>query len=355
MTKALKILRNVFITKTPIYVIFFVTSFCNAKCKMCFNWKNIDKAKQKQELKLDEIKKIFGNFSSIQQLTLSGGEPFLRDDLPEMLEFISQKNDAQMITIPTNGILTDRIFEQTKSILNSIKKDTHLRISLSVEDIGEKHDKIVQVKGAFKKVLNTYHKLHSLLDSYKNLNIDIGICCSKYNKKNMKKILEYCNNYFKDCTISMVLARGDTRNAKSKDITSKEYSEIVDYYNKIKNLKKKNKPFSKIFNTLSKVVNNQVIEVMDSGKMPSRCYAYSKLIVIQSNGDVFPCEYLNKKLGNLKEYNYDIKKILRLEKNKKIEAFIKKRGCYCTWECALSNNIVCNPGGYFKFLWELIK
>ncbi len=84
MKKILKLLRNTFITRTPVYVMFFVTSFCNARCLMCFNWQRIDGAVQKDELKLDEIKKIFSSFSSIQQLTLTGGEPFLRNDLSEM-------------------------------------------------------------------------------------------------------------------------------------------------------------------------------------------------------------------------------------------------------------------------------
>jgi len=353
MKKTLKIFKNLFITETPVYVIFFVTSFCNARCKMCFNWRNIEKAHLKQELKLDEIKKIFNNFSGIQQLTLSGGEPFLRNDLPEMLEFISKKNDVQMITIPTNGILSDRIFEQTKNILNKIKRDTHLRICLSVEGIGEKHDDIVQVKGAFKKVQDTYHKLYSLLNYHKNLNIDICLCCSVFNKKYVKEIVKYCDDYFKGCTIEIILARGDTRDKFSKNITPKEYQEILDYFYQLKSVKKANRPFAKIFNILEKIVSNQVVQIMKTKKMPSRCYAYSKMTVIQSNGDVFPCEYLDKKLGNLRDYNYDIKKILNEENNKKVEKFIKSGKCHCTWECALANNIVCNPKTYPLILKNL--
>jgi radical SAM protein with 4Fe4S-binding SPASM domain len=322
---------------------------------MCFNWKNINKAKKKNELKIDEIKKIFNNFFSLQQLTISGGEPFLRDDLPEILEFISHNNDVQMITIPTNGILSEKIYVQTKNILKKISQDTHLRIALSVEGIGKEHDNIVQVKGAFKSIQNTYHKLHPLLTSYENLNIDIAICCSSFNKKNIKKLLKYSNEYFKDCTIELVLARGDARDPLSKRVSSDEYKEILDYFYNIKNVKKSNKPFSKLINLLSKIVNKQVIQVMDTSEMPSKCYSYSKMIVIQSNGNVLPCEYLGKKLGNLREYEYDIKNVLKDKKNIKIKNFIKDKKCFCTWECALINNIVCNAKLYPLVLIELIK
>ena len=354
MKRTLRLLQNIFISDTPIYVIFFVTSFCNARCKMCFNWKNIEEADREQELKLEEIKKIFSNFSRIQQLTLSGGEPYLRDDLPQILEFISKKNDVQMITIPTNGILSDKIFEKTKDILNRIKKDTHLRISLSVEGVEESHDEIVQVKGAFKKIQDTYRKLQSLAGSYKNLNTDISLCCSVFNKKDFKNLIKYCNECFRGCSIEPILARGNTRDKFSKEVSRSEYREILDYFYKLKGTKKDNKPFSYVIDTLERIVNRQVIQIMKTKKMPGRCYAYSKMIVLQSNADVFPCEYLDKKLGNLRDYNYDIKKILNQKDNRDVEKFIQLGNCFCTWECALTNNIVCNLKSYPRFFKELI-
>jgi len=354
MKKTLKGLRNIFFTKTPMYVFLFVTSFCNARCKMCFNWREIENARRDEELKLDEIKKIFGNFSSIQQLTISGGEPFLRDDLPEILEFTSYANDVQRITIPTGGILSDKIYGQSRRILDRIKKDTHLRIGLSVEGVGEKHDEIMQVKGAFKNLQETYRRLHSILNSYKNLNIDISICCSVFNKGDLKELIRYCDEYFKDCTIGICLARGDTRDSSSKNVTPAEYKEIIDYLYQLKTASKANKPFAGLIDVLTKDVNNQVLQILETKKMPSRCYAYSKMIVLQSNGDVFPCECLNRKLGNLRDCDYDIRRILRQKDNKQTDKFIRGGNCCCTWECALINNIVCNPRLYPKVLRELI-
>ncbi len=355
MKKILKAAQNIFITKAPTYVFFFVTSFCNARCKMCFNWRNTDRADLAKELKLEEIKKAFNSFSNIQQLTISGGEPFLRDDLPEILGFISRKNDVQMITLPTNGILSDKIFRQTADILKRLKKSTHLRLGLSVEGIGEKHDEIVQVKGAFECIKNTYQKVLPLTKACKNFNLDIGLCCSAFNKDDLKDTIKYCNEYFKGCTIELVLARGDTRDKLSKNVTNKEYQEILDYFDRLKEAKKINKPFARVFNALAKIANNQTAQIISTKKMPSRCYAYSKLIVIMSNGDILPCEYLGKKLGNLKDYGYDITKILNKKNNKEIEKSIRNGECFCTWECALINNLVCNPRMYPMVLKELIK
>ena len=355
MKRVRRILQNVFLTKTPIYVIFFVTSACNARCKMCFNWRNMENVPPAEDLKLDEIEKIFDNFGDIQHLTISGGEPFLRSDLAEILEFASRKNTVQMITIPTNGILPEKTFAETQRILEKIRPETHLRINLSVLGIGKKHDEITQVPGSFEKILRTYRMLRPLLGFYKNLNIDTSLCCSVFNKKSAKETLKYCNEHFKDCTVEITLARGNTRDRLSKDITAREYGEILDYYYRLKNARKENKPFAGIISSCDKIVNSQVLQIMKTKKMPSRCYAYSKMIVLESNGEVAPCEYLDTKLGNLRDYGYDIKKILAKEENKKVWKFIEDGKCYCTWECALINNIVCNPKIYPRVVGGLIR
>ncbi len=357
MIKLLKIFKNIYLTKTPIYVVFFVTSICNARCKMCFNWKSINEADLKKELSFEEIKRIFAGFSSIQQLTISGGEPFLRQDLPEILGYISHKNDAQMITIPTNGILTEKVVQQTRQILERIKKTTHLRISLSVEGLAAVHDNIVQVKGAFDRITETYRQLQPLTKQYKNFNLDIGICCSVYNKKNMKELLDYSFAHFKDCSIQLVLARGDSREKGAKEVTSQEYKAILDHYYRLQRRYrvKTNKPFLSLVDTLGRIVNYQVVRLLLNRKMPSRCYVYDKMIVLQSKGEVLPCEYLNKSLGNLRDYDYDLNKMLENPKNKQIRDDIAAGKCFCTWECALANNIVCNPRKYVKVLKTFVK
>ena len=149
------------------------------------------------------------------------------------------------------------------------------------------------------------------------------------------------------------MARGDTRNKKAKQVTLEDYKNFVSFYNK--NVQSENRPFSFFVKSMTRMVRNQVITILKTKKMPVVCQAYNKLIVIQSNGDVFPCEYLNKKLGNLKKFNYDIKKILGLSENKKINRFIKRKSCWCTWECALTNNIACDPKQYPYLLWQIIK
>ena len=65
---------------------YFVTSKCNARCEFCFNLENIVnwKARQKDELTLEEVQKVTASFGRLPYVTFSGGEPFARTDLAEV-------------------------------------------------------------------------------------------------------------------------------------------------------------------------------------------------------------------------------------------------------------------------------
>lgn len=334
-------------------MIFFVTSNCNARCRMCFNWERTDNFRKEDELYLDEIKKIFNSFSSIQQLTISGGEPFLRDDLPEILDFISHRNDVQQITIPSNGIKTNIIIKKANDILKRLNKNTQLRIGLSIQGLDTNHDEIVQVKGAFKNIVATYEKLKILKSHYKNLQIGVSICLNKYNKENFHTTLDRLSHDFKECDILITLVRGNPRDQSSLDVTDIEFEKAISHFERLNVKERKKSIFSRINFELAKLVYNQIPFVRKTAKMPTRCYAQSKLIVLQSNGDVYPCEYLNKSLGNIRDYQYSIRAILK--SNSDILDFIKSKNCYCTWECALSNNVVHTPRFYPIVLGEVIK
>ena len=51
----------------------FVTSRCNARCRMCFNWKNLKDSAKREELSIEEIEKIAEGFAGLHSLIVSGG------------------------------------------------------------------------------------------------------------------------------------------------------------------------------------------------------------------------------------------------------------------------------------------
>ena len=87
-----------------------LTNACNAKCEMCEIWKE-ENISQFDNALLEKLPK------SLKNITLSGGEPFLRNDLSEIVERVKSVCSKTRIVILTNGILTDIITEQMKKII----------------------------------------------------------------------------------------------------------------------------------------------------------------------------------------------------------------------------------------------
>ena len=106
---ALKQIKNlteqIFKPKRLNTVVFFVTSICNEKCRHCFYWEELN---QKGDLTFEQIRRISETMPAISDLWLSGGEPFMRKELAEILELFYRNNDIRWVNLPTNGLFAER-------------------------------------------------------------------------------------------------------------------------------------------------------------------------------------------------------------------------------------------------------
>ena len=158
----LKFSKYFFIKNNPIYLTYFVTNKCNLKCQHCFYWKNLNL--KKRELTLEEIDKFSKNLKDILVLNITGGEPFLRKDLPDLIKTFYINKKPIILTINTNGFLTNKIISDTEKILSFYKLP--LIIEISLDGIKEDHDKVRYVEGAFDKSILTFKKLKELQNNY---------------------------------------------------------------------------------------------------------------------------------------------------------------------------------------------
>src|SRR3989338_6883484 len=106
--KIINLAKSAFNNK-PWYLIFAVTAECNLRCSMCFYWKNIEDYDPRKELALHEIERIAPQFDNLLQLTLSGGEPLLREDCLEITKVFAASTPVRRITLTSNGMLPEKI------------------------------------------------------------------------------------------------------------------------------------------------------------------------------------------------------------------------------------------------------
>lgn len=178
-------------------LIITVTNRCNHSCAMCYYHDSVNR--EIKELSKNEFKKISLSLGNIDHLMISGGEPFLRKDLPSICKIFSENNNTRSLFIPTNGSLPKTIVSGISEIFKMIPK-AKLTLMLSLEGKEKIHDRIHDKKGAFSSVLETIEKLNyfrfKLLKENKffglllntvvtNQNIDEVIPLMQYVKENV--------------------------------------------------------------------------------------------------------------------------------------------------------------------------
>ena len=138
VTDAVSFLRSYFSAK-PSYLIYFVTAVCNARCKHCFYWAEIESANARNELKLEEIAKIARSLDPLIYLSIGGGEPFLRSDLTQVVETYYRNSSLQYLNIVTNGVYTERVMKTVAALLISCPR-LKIKIQVSIDDCEKAHD-----------------------------------------------------------------------------------------------------------------------------------------------------------------------------------------------------------------------
>jgi len=336
----------------PEYITFFVTNKCNARCEHCFYWKELNSPLK--ELSLDEIEKIAQAIDEFSFLVLTGGEPFLRDDLAKIVKIFYKTNNLRKANIMTNGSMPDKVSRVMKDIMVECP-DLYMTLFVSLDEIGDRHDKVRGLEGIYKNALETITRLKEVQAAYPRLSLGIALVYSSLNENKITDIYNHIKINIKPDTVNCAFVRGDLKNALLK-------TRNVDNFMKLQEMIKGDLIHNDLRGAFDPIIGDlvnackfesisQLARIVKEDKYFFPCYAGKINAVIYPGGDVFPCELLNDKMGNLREYNYDFKKIWFSKRSGQIRKKIKKSKCYCTHGCNLLPNIMFNPA----FSGKIIK
>jgi Fe-coproporphyrin III synthase len=142
----------------PRYLVFAPTYRCNLKCTMCGVHQD-PRFQGKSECSLDEFKQVFSDpgFQGLDLIRFTGGEPFLRKDFPQLVQFICRTCRPRSIYITTNATLTERIQELLD--IFPFEGPTTLHLQLSIDAIGERQDAMRGVPGTHRRITETLELL----------------------------------------------------------------------------------------------------------------------------------------------------------------------------------------------------
>lgn len=287
----------------PINLMIELLTNCNERCKHCYisnyNYKG---------LSTDELKDIILQFRKLGGLNLSftGGEVFLRDDLFELIEYA--RNLYLRVFLLTNGsLITDEIARRLKKL-----NITELSISLYSMD-EDVHDEVTGVKGSFRKTMQGIN----FAIKY-NISVIIKTPLMLINRYSYRDVKKFCDeNDFEFISSALIFSKNDG---------CKEPKKLNIYGDELKKV-------------LSDIKQYEPIGQLNN--FDEACGSLKYTLAIDSLGNIYPCNSFYYKLGNIREST--LIDVWKSEKLKKIQNIMKEDLKKCK-ECKLES--LCNrcPG-----------
>ena len=271
-----------------------ITHRCIAKCIMCNIWKI---PAHVEDLPLARwIELLSSNlFSDLRELDITGGEPFLRKDLPDLFSGIcrlKQKNLLKLrsIAVTTNGLLTEQVLDATETILKALKASgLDLVMVCAMDGIGKVHDKVRGYKNAWKKVNETVQGLKMLRKRYPNLLIGLKTTILPINVASLEAISRYAdeNGLFtiiSPCIITDARYLNPDR-AVDLAFTEEMKQTAADFFRK--------DSFRWSFH------GRALVRYFETGLMEKPCTCGFNYFFVRSTGRVLLCPLIDKSPGNI--------------------------------------------------------
>ncbi len=304
-----------------------VTYRCNARCNMCNRYKA--PSKPDEELSVEVIKKLPRMYFT----NITGGEPFIRDDLEEIVKELEKKSDR--IVISTNGFFSDRI-------INLCKKFPNIGIRISIEGLERTNNKIRGLDDGFNRGYSTLLKLKEM--GVKD--IGFGMTVQDVNACDLVPLYELSNQ------LDMEFATASLHNSfyfvEAKNIIKDRMMVASNFEKLINKLLESNSP-KKWFRAY---FNHGLINYIFGQNRLLSCDMSFDTFFVDPYGDVMPCNGTKDKevMGNIN--NQDWNEIWNSVQAEKVRNKVR----HCDRKCWMIGSVSPAMHKYiWKPLWWVIK
>lgn len=271
-----------------------VTRRCIARCVMCNIWQA---PADLPELSVTQWLEVLRSpvLSELKELDITGGEPFLRDDLAELLLGIGRLKAEHLqrlrsIAITTNGILTQKILDEVATVIAHLEQaGISLVFACGMDAVGEIHDRIRNVTGGWARLHTTIEGLKGLRDQHPSLVIGIKTTVTRYNIDELDQLCQYADEHGFFTIISpYILTANRYANIGQDDLLSLTPADT-----------EKLKKFYTSERFRWSYHRTELLRFLETGQMKKPCSAGFNYFFIRSTGELFACPIIATPLGNV--------------------------------------------------------
>jgi MoaA/NifB/PqqE/SkfB family radical SAM enzyme len=297
--------------RKPICVALEVTHNCTANCRHC------DKGEDVEDNMVGpgDFKRILDGIGS-PFVQIAGGEPILREDLPEIVRKLYRPGNWPMLVLITNGSLL------TREKYHELRKAGILHFSISLDFPDDRHDRNRSIPGLFAHL----DRLIPELIAEGNGDIAVNCCITRDNYKYIKDMVAVCRGWKAKMNFSVYT---DLRNY-NRDLNLRHPEDTTELNRLIEELYAD--PELSAWTMTSEKVLRSYNRFFENGMKAPNCRAGYRFLVVNPDGRLTPCAMLI-------ETRYDTLKDL-------VENFSKHNtcdGCY-----------ISTRGNTEKSMWQLL-
>ncbi len=338
----------------PINVTLSVTNRCQSRCKTCSIWKlyREDPERAGEELRLDEIERIFRSMKPCYFFNISGGEPFLRADLPDIVELAARHLRPAVIHAPTNAIAPGRVRRGVEDILDRLRRiapHTMFTLKPSFDGLGADHDRIRGVRGNFAKVLRLLEELEPLRAAFPKLKVGLGTVVSTLNIDRLEPIADYAARLDVDSYINEIAElRVEMFNADEPITPSADaYAAAMEgFKERTEAMLRRRSGLARVTLAFRLYYYDLVVRILRQRRQVIPCYGGITNVHISPYGDVWPCCILayDGSFGDLRAAGYDFDRVWRSRRAAQVRADIRREGfCACPLANQAYSNMLLDP------------
>jgi MoaA/NifB/PqqE/SkfB family radical SAM enzyme len=228
----------------------------------------------------------------LRELDVTGGEPFLRDDLVRMVEGLLEEKRGNLrrlrsIAITTNGFLPERILSFTRGVIGRMEEaGLELVLAFSLDGVGELHGRIRRFPNAWERLMESIEGAKHIRERHRNLILGVKTTILPLNVRHLDAILDFTRQHGLFMILSPFI-RTENR-YENTDLMLGFSEEELGLMRQFLEQREIKWDFHR----------TMLISFLKTGRVKKPCSAGFNYFFIRANGDVYPCPLVKRSIGN---------------------------------------------------------
>lgn len=339
----------------PLTMSFVVTDKCNSRCQTCQIGARYldDPSVADGELTLAEYRRLFASIGRLEWVTLSGGEPFMRKDFPDIAIALAEETRPRVINVPTNGTFVHAARTGIARMLDGLG-DTRLVINVSLDGVGARHDRVRGFDGNFDRVLQLADALRELDDP--RLTFGCNTVISAFNAAHVPETIDFVLDTLRPDSYVLEAAqiRPEYHNDHvALDAGARAVRAALDHATRRLEAQPR-RGVPALVKAFRRHYYAGVLERLD-GPVAHRCFSAFATCAVMPKGDVWSSTQRADAMGNVRDFDLDFRALWRSPRAEAARDAVRRQRCTCETSNVSYPNALLDPPQLAAVAWHALR